>query len=67
MVEIEKCVKFIAIFATLAMPLAGLLFLRSQIASSGSETKTGGPGRKADVPKKCQGCQGAGPRMQRRR
>ena len=67
MVEIENCAKFIAIFVTLAMPLAGLLFLRSQISSSGSETKTEPSRKRADVTKKCQGCQGVGPRMQRRR
>ena len=66
MVEIENYAKYIAFFATLAIPLAGLLFLRSQISSSGSETKTE-PRRRADVTRKCQGCQGASPRMQRRR
>ena len=66
MIKIENSAKYIAFFVPLAMPLAGLLFLRSQISSSGSETKKG-PRRRADVTRKCQGCQGVGPRMQRRR
>ena len=66
MVEIENCARYIAICVTLAMPLAGLLFLRSQISSNGSETKTG-PRRRADVTKKCQCHQGFGPQMQRRK
>lgn len=66
MIKMENCAKYIAIFVTLAMPLAGLLFLRSQISSSNSETKTR-PKKRTSVPNKCQGCQEAGPQMQRRK
>ena len=74
----DQLTLFIAIFATLAVLLAGLLFLKSQTSSSGSETKTGAR-RRAAVPNRDEdgqivnagpgprGRRGAGPRMQRRR
>ena len=74
----DQLTLFIAIFATLAVLLAGLLFLKSQTSSSGSETKTGAR-RRAAVPNRDEdgqivnagpgprGRRGAGPRMHRRR